>query len=175
MIQRTPSKTPRSVQVGTTTRQQQRRLAAVTPGRPNHFQFPQPQSSGAMQLDNMSLSLENMPFDTPFTSTLNKLLSEANDFTTGSPSHGLTELDLASLANLDSDGLAADFSSSAGLDFGAYLDTNMVLSSSSPHKGLDKHLHQNDDGSAFGGSLSFEVSESMWSDFNDAIMEGGKQ
>ncbi|EPE05034.1 gata transcription factor [Ophiostoma piceae UAMH 11346] len=176
MIQRTPSKTPRSVQVGTTTRQQQRRLAAVTPGRSNHSQSQQPQISGAMQLDTVPLNLENMHFDTPFTSTLNKLLSEANDFTTGSPSHGLTELDLASLANLDSDGLAAEFSSSAGIDFGAYLDTNMVMSSSSPHKGLDKHLHQNDNENTFGGSLSFEVSESMWSDFNDAIMkEDGKQ
>ncbi|KJR82969.1 gata transcription factor [Sporothrix schenckii 1099-18] len=166
LAQRTPSKTPRSVPVpGSASRQ--RRTASVTPARLQRQQQQQ-------QSLHVPLQLDGVPFDTPFTSTLNQLLSEANDFTTGSPSHGLTDLDLATFANLDSDGLTANFGSVADdLDFGSYLDTDLVMPSSSPlvnrKNGGGSHKHHSDQLVSMGGEVSFEASESLWSDFNDAM------
>ena len=70
-------------------------------------------------------------FDSPLTTTLNQLLSEANGFTAGSPSHGLGDLDLSSLPNLDSDDVH-HLSNSGGMDFGNFLSTDMVMPSSPP-------------------------------------------
>ncbi|KAL1899905.1 hypothetical protein Sste5346_002771 [Sporothrix stenoceras] len=165
LLQRTPSKTPRSIPIpGSATRSRR------TPGR----QQQQQQQLQQQQSLHVPLQLDGVPFDTPLTSTLNQLLSEANDFTTGSPSHGLTDLDLATFANLDSNGLTANFGSVAGdLDFGSYLDTDMALPSSSPlvgrKNGGSSHKHHSNQHVSFGGELNFEASESLWSDFNDAM------
>lgn len=165
---KTPSKTPRSVPApGSASRQ--RRLASATPGR----QLNQLNQN----MLHVPLQFDGAPFDTPMTSTLNQLLSEANEFTTGSPSHGLTDLDLATFANLDSDALTANFGSVTGdLDFGSYLDTDLALPSSSPLVGRKsgggsshKHSSNNNQNVSFGGAISFEASENLWSDFNDAM------
>jgi hypothetical protein len=126
-LQRTPSKTPRSASEGgnkfafggLSLSASKRR----TP-RPNllhaHFGF---DDHGAGQA----------PFDSPFTATINQLLSEANEFTSGSPAHGLN-LDLSSLPNLDSDDVMHHLTSanSGVLDFGNFLSTDMGLPSSPP-------------------------------------------
>ncbi|CAK7220081.1 hypothetical protein SBRCBS47491_004068 [Sporothrix bragantina] len=168
LLQRTPSKTPRSMAIpGSAGRT--RRMASVTPGRQQqqHQQFMHQQSL------HVPLQIDGVPFDTPLTSTLNQLLSEANDFTTGSPSHGLTDLDLASIANLNSDDLGHSFESSAGdIDFGSYLDTDLIMPSSSPLLGRKNanHSHKNQNQHvSFGSEPSFEASENLWSDFNDAM------
>lgn len=71
-----------------------------------------------------------MEFCSPFSSTLNQLLSEANDFTAGSSAHGLGELDLP---NMGSDlGLSGHLDS---LDFGHFLTTDVVMPSSPPMMG----------------------------------------
>ncbi|CAK7274299.1 hypothetical protein SEPCBS57363_006092 [Sporothrix epigloea] len=164
MLQRTPSKTPASlITPGSAGRI--RRMVSGTPGR--HQQLPH------QHLSHVPLQLDCLPFDTPYTSTLNQLLSEANDFTTGSPSHGLTELDLASIGNLNSDGLGASFDDSVGdIDFSSYLDKDCILSSSSPSLGRktakNGHSHKHQQVS-FGSEQSFEASENLWSDFNDTM------
>jgi hypothetical protein len=82
--------------------------------------------------------------DSPFTATLNQLLSEANEFTSGSPSHGLLEIDLSSLPNLESD---HHLSNANALDFGNFLSTDLIMPSSPP-------MLRNHGGMHFGGSLS---------------------
>jgi hypothetical protein len=80
--------------------------------------------------------MEDMQFDSPFTATLNQLLSEANEFTAGSPSHGLVDLDLSGLPNLpsefDSDAVTAHLAGANALDFGNFLSTDLVMPSSPP-------------------------------------------
>lgn len=120
-LQRTPSKTPRS-----------------TSGSNNLS------SSGKRRTPRQGAHL-HAHFDSPFTTTLNQLLSEANGFTEGSPSHGLGELDLSSLPNLNSDDVQ-HLANSGALDFGNYLSTDMVMPSSPP---LLRNHHSMD----FGGAL----------------------
>jgi hypothetical protein len=73
-------------------------------------------------------------FESPFTATLNQLLSEANEFTAGSPSHGLVDLDLTSLPNIDSDGVVAGAHGDhhGALDFATFLSTDIGMPSSPP-------------------------------------------
>jgi hypothetical protein len=97
-LQRTPSKTPRS---------------SASKRRPHHQQHLLPAEY-----------MQQVNIESPFTANLMQLLSEANEFTAGSSAHGLDDLDLDSLPNLDSD--------AAGLDFGSYLSTDMVMPSSPP-------------------------------------------
>lgn len=106
-------------------------------------------------------------FGSPFSSTLNQLLSEANDFTTGSSAHGLGDLDLASLPNLDSDaGLSGHLEH---LDFGHFLTTDAVMPSSPPvlnrNGGGGAHVH-------FGAaSMSFDGgSVNIWESFGEVAM-----
>lgn len=78
----------------------------------------------------MDSEMGNMPeFGTPFSSTLNQLLSEANDFTAGSSAHGLVDFDLP--MNSDT-GLSAHMDA---LDFGSFLTTDAVMPSSPPFIG----------------------------------------
>ncbi|KAK5662783.1 hypothetical protein OQA88_6191 [Cercophora sp. LCS_1] len=97
-------------------------------------------------------ALEDMHFDSPFTATLNQLLSEANEFTAGSPSHGLVDLDLNGLPNLpsdlDNDAMAQHLTNANALDFGNFLSTDLVMPSSPP-------LLRNNGGNLnFGGTFS---------------------
>ena len=105
-------------------------------------------------------------FDTPFTATLNQLLSEANDFTAGSPAHGLVDIDLSSLPNLDSDGLHGQLAHGA-LDFGNFLSTDMVMPSSPPLLG-GRHMPQQ---VTFGGSLAAYEATNMelWTQFSETV------
>lgn len=82
-------------------------------------------------LDDDTNGHAHLHFDSPFTATLNQLLSEANGFTAGSPSHGLVDLDLSSLPNLDSDDVQ-HLANSGPLDFGHFLNTDMAMQSSPP-------------------------------------------
>jgi hypothetical protein len=71
-----------------------------------------------------------VPFESPFTATLQQLLSEANDFTADSSSHGLVDLDLASLPNLESEIDMHHLSGASGtLDFSQLFSTDVMPSS----------------------------------------------
>lgn len=139
-LQRTPSKTPRSgtsgsgggmmMMGGGSASSKNRR----TPGRHHHLQ-------------GLHAHFAPSCLDSPFTATIDLLVSEANDFTEGSSAHGLIDFDLASLPNLDSDAAAAMGGAGvAAMDFGQYLSTDMVMPSSSPRGGsgggrLHHHHH----------------------------------
>lgn len=139
-VQATPTKTPRSsarLRNGDGISQSQQLHA--------HFaDFDDGGLSGCMATD----------FGTPFSSTLNQLLSEANDFTAGSSAHGLVDFDLP----LDSDtGLSGQLE---GLDFGHFLTTDAVMPSSPPLLGRP--------GEAF-SSVDIDFDEA-WEAFGDANM-----
>lgn len=116
-VQGTPTKTPRS---------SRRRNGDSTPhNRHQHAHF-------AADVDDVGFSgCLTADFGTPFSSTLNQLLSEANDFTAGSSAHGLVDFELP----LDSD--ASLSGHLEGLDFGHFLTTDAVMPSSPPV--LDRH------------------------------------
>lgn len=105
-------------------------------------------------------------FDSPFSSTLNQLLSEAHDFTTGSSAHGLGDLDLASLPNLDSDAVLSGHLE--GLDFGHFLTTDAVMPSSPPL------ISKNGGGAhaSFGAAsqTSLEGEGVSWESFGEVMM-----
>lgn len=149
-VQGTPTKTPRS--------SARQRNGDDTPhNRHLHAHF-------AADVDDGGLSgCMTAEFGTPFSSTLNQLLSEANDFTAGSSAHGLVEFDLP----LDSDtGLSGHLE---GLDFGHFLTTDAVMPSSPPI--LSRH------GGAFvSADIDFEDAWEAFGDVNmDAAVEGESQ
>ncbi|KAK3945017.1 CENP-A multicopy suppressor protein 2 [Diplogelasinospora grovesii] len=141
LAQRTPSKTPRSAfgPNGGMLSVSKRRTPRST-GQHLHAHF---------ALDDMQYNGQS---DSPLMSTLNQLLlSEANDFTAGSPSHGLVDLDLSSLPNLDSDDMRH-------LDLSNLLGTDLLMPSSPP---LLRDHYMN-----FGGSLDGGGMESLWAQLN---------
>lgn len=95
--------------------------------------------------------------DTPFTATLNQLLSEANDFTSGSPAHGLMDIDLSALPELNSDDVAT-LANAGAMDFGNFLSAEMGLPSSPPM--LRGHQMN------FGNVLGADAVEDMWAKFS---------
>ena len=108
---RTPSKTPRSsASHGIMTSTSRRRS-------PRHAQL------------HAHFGVEDeMQFDTPLRATLSQLISEANDFTAGSPSHGLLAFDINSLPTLSQlDGVDGN-----ALDFDNYFSTDLPMPSSPP-------------------------------------------
>ncbi|KAK0720495.1 hypothetical protein B0H67DRAFT_552660 [Lasiosphaeris hirsuta] len=147
---RTPSKTPRSsggsnIMMLSTGRRRSPRNG----GLHTHF---------ALLDEEMGHNHSTVHFDSPFTTTLNQLLSEANDFTAGSPSHGLVDLDLISLPNLDSDAVSQHLANANALDFGNFLSTDLIMPSSPP-------LMRNPGGVLnFGGSLG----DNLWAQLDRA-------
>ena len=129
-LQRTPSKTPRSVGGGGAINfSLGLGLSASKRRTPRHNQA------------HAHFALDNVQFDSPFTATINKLLSEANEFTSNSPSHGLADMDLSSLPNLNSDDVMQQLAAHNGhMDFGSFLSADMGLPSSPPRLG-DEHHH----------------------------------
>jgi hypothetical protein len=161
-LQRTPSKTPRSVSgggalnfsLGLSFSASKRR----TP-RPNpvHAHF--------------ALEAANGHFDSPFTATINQLLSEANEFTSGSPSHGLADMDLSSLPNLNSDDVMqqlADAANCQQLDFGNFLPGDMGLPSSPPMLRAGRHENNH----SFSGMDEGAIAE-MWAKLSAATAADG--
>lgn len=152
-LQRTPTKTPRSA-------------SARRPTNHNNHQH----LHAHFAVDDEMLGGMTTEFGSPFSSTLNQLLSEANDFTTGSSAHGLGDLDLASLPNLDSDaGLSGHLEH---LDFGHFLTTDAVMPSSPPvphRNGGGPHVQ-------FGATtMSFDGgSVNIWESFGEVTMDGGE-
>lgn len=131
-IQRTPSRTPRSGAHSLLLSSSRRRSPR---NRDLHAHFVPDDS------------LPTIQFDSPFTATLHQLLSEANEFTAGSPSHGLVNLDLSNLPQLDSDHLN-QLAHPSSLDFENFLSTDMIMPSSPP-------LHRHRSGGASAAGLSF--------------------
>ncbi|KAH8888696.1 hypothetical protein GQ53DRAFT_825933 [Thozetella sp. PMI_491] len=146
LLQRTPTKTPRSRESNPHSASKRR-----TPARNQHLH--------AHFALGEEMHVTGGHFESPFTATLNQLLSEANDFTAGSPSHGLADLDLSSLPNIDSDAVQHHLASTGALDFGNFLSTDMVMPSSPP-------LVRNPGRSlTFGGSLSASVD--IWAQLHE--------
>lgn len=146
-VERTPTKTPRSTRANTLSASASKRR---TPGRAQHLH-----AHFALGDD---IHVDHGHFDSPFTATLNQLLSEANEFTAGSPSHGLVDLDLSSLPNIDSDGVHQHLASTGALDFGNFLSTDMAMPSSPPL------MRSSGGGMHFGASLSAGVD--IWAQFS---------
>lgn len=99
--------------------------------------FTNPNKSSRTPRNNHHAHFADMShLDTPFTATLNQLLSEANEFTSGSPSHGLVGMDLGNLPNLDSEEMAR-LAAAENMDFGHFLNSaaEMGLPSSPPMLG----------------------------------------
>lgn len=122
---RTPSKTPRSSAAA----------AAAAAGQAlSTSKRRSPRNNGLLHAH---FALEDV-FDSPFTATINQLLSEANDFTAGSPSHGLLDLELS---NLPTQSLDNGGGGPSALDFGHFLNsTDLPMPSSPPmakHHGMD--------------------------------------
>ncbi|KAF3770940.1 hypothetical protein M406DRAFT_349466 [Cryphonectria parasitica EP155] len=135
-LQGTPTKTPRS--------------SARLRNGSVHYQHPHAHFAAD---DSMMMHTD---FGTPFSSTINQLLSEANDFTAGSSAHGLYEL-----PNMGSDnGLAGHFE---GLDFGHFLTTDAVMPSSPPV------LRRNGEAEIFD---SAEMDFTDWEAFGDVNIDG---
>ncbi|KAL1881873.1 hypothetical protein Daus18300_000927 [Diaporthe australafricana] len=164
-LQQTPTKTPR-VSSATRRNGQQHDLNSL-PMQHLHAHFSLDNSDIGMFSEAHSLSMTTGEYDSPFSSTLNQLLSEAHDFTTGSSAHGLGDLDLASLPNLDSDAVLSGHLET--LDFGHFLTTDAVMPSSPP-------LISKDGGR--GAHVSFGVAAPTsldgegvsWESFGEAMM-----
>lgn len=96
------------------------------------------------------------PFDSPFTANINKLLSEANEFTVGSPAHGLLDLQMNSnLPNMFTNG-DGDFGSAA-MNFSNFLSTDMAMPSSPPI-----HMRSEE-------GLDFDADPALWASFSEAL------
>ena len=121
-LQRTPSRTPRS-SAAAGTASTSVLLSAGKRRSPRHAQ----QQSLHAHFSPDEEHHQTAPFDSPFTATIHQLLSEANEFTSGSPSHGLLDVDLGSLPNLDQ-----HLGDAASIDFGNYLSTDLPMPSSPP-------------------------------------------
>ncbi|KAL2266514.1 hypothetical protein VTJ83DRAFT_5866 [Remersonia thermophila] len=115
LLQQTPTKTPRSASG-----------QYLHPGSASKRRTPRHSGGGGGGHDGhfMDASDPNhlmMHFDSPFTATLNQLLSEANDFIGGSPSRQVHGHDGLDLSGLDMD-----------REFGNFLSTDLVMPSSPP-------------------------------------------
>lgn len=147
-IHQTPTKTPRS-----SARLRNQDLPSSNKIQHAHAHF---------AVDDSFLGGMSTDFGSPFNSTLNQLLSEANDFTVGSDAHGLGDFELP---NMDSDtGLSGHLE---GLDFGHFLTTDAVMPSSPPVVGKN------------GAHVSFDVNAMDFSDWGtfgagDVNMDGGQ-
>lgn len=161
-LQRTPSKTPRSVSGG----------GAVNFSFGLNFsaskrRTPRPNSVHA----HFALEAGDAPCESPFTATINQLLSEANEFTSGSPAHGLGDMDLSSLPNLHSDDVMqqlADAANCQQLDFGSFLSAEMGLPSSPPVFRGGRHENQH----SFAGVDEVGMAE-MWAKLSAATSADG--
>lgn len=157
-LQRTPSRTPRSsggfLHPSSASKRRTPRSGGNSHSAHLHAHFGADADSHDQLPIGMAMQMP-IPFDSPFTATLHQLLSEANDFIGGSPSrHGLPQhLDLDSLPDLDgvenghASAAAAD---AAGMDFGSFLSTDLVMPSSPPL------LRRRNAGGQFGGVLEEE-------------------
>jgi hypothetical protein len=177
-LQRTPTKTPRSS--GGSSRRRGGNNNNNTHLHAHFAMDPDEHNQLAMGLG-MQVGVPSMQLDSPFTATLHQLLSEANDFISGSPSRhgghgggglvgvGADEIDLSSL----SQHLAAEGAGGAGgtggggggdaeMDFGMLLSTDLVMPSSPPllRGGNRNNGRGNGNGNGreqFGGVLRQEV------------------
>ncbi|KAJ0117138.1 hypothetical protein J7T55_003555 [Diaporthe amygdali] len=167
-LQQTPTKTPRVSSAMRRIAQQYDLNSHSTQHLHAHFSLDH--SDMGMYSEAHGLSMSTGEYDSPFSSTLNQLLSEAHDFTTGSSAHGLGDLDLASLPNLDSDTVLSGHLET--LDFGHFLTTDTVMPSSPP-------LISKQGGG--GTHVSFESASQTgldgegvsWESFGEAMMADG--
>ncbi|KAK8110499.1 GATA transcription factor (Ams2) [Apiospora kogelbergensis] len=133
-LQRTPTRTPRSTQ--------RRSPKHPIPGTvPAH------------------LMLEELgPFSSPFTKSINQLLSEANDFM--APASGVDEGFNLDLGHLSHEGDGHHLMGGHRFDFGTFLSTDGVMPSSPPSM---SHML-----SSFGGHLGDDDANDIWKN-----MDGG--
>ncbi|KAK8017574.1 gata transcription factor [Apiospora rasikravindrae] len=125
-LQRTPTRTPRST----------------------HRRSPRPQIPGTVPAHLMMEELG--PFSSPFTKSINQLLSEANDFMAPSAGDGGFNLDLSHLSHEDNGQLLG----SGRFDFSTFLSTDGAMPSSPPTM---SHML-----TSFGGHLGEDDSADLW-------------
>ncbi|KAM7201722.1 hypothetical protein V8F20_004683 [Naviculisporaceae sp. PSN 640] len=97
-LQRTPSRTPRSTRANT-----MGLLAGVANSGSGTKRRSDRHAHFALDEDLLHTTARFAGDISPFSASLRDLLSEANDFTVGSPSHGFPDLDLSTMPNIDSD------------------------------------------------------------------------
>ncbi|KAL0467340.1 hypothetical protein QR685DRAFT_84339 [Neurospora intermedia] len=145
--QRTPTKTPR----GTRTVSGSNGGIFVSASKrrsPRHARF-------ALD-DSLHAPTSSPTHDFEAWGSLNQLLSEADQFTANSSSHGLLDVNMQ---HYDSDSVQQLVEGAGALDFGSFMGTDMVMASSPP---MMRGHHHGDGGN---GNLSFEASlsiESLW-------------
>ncbi|KAH8664133.1 hypothetical protein BX600DRAFT_436697 [Xylariales sp. PMI_506] len=146
MLQRTPSKTPRSTITSSALR---RRSPRHVIGLPSH------------------LLEDSHTLESPFTRSINQLLSEANEFMAPSPNRGFDHLDLGNLPHLESDG---HLTHGEHFDFATLLSTDGVMPSSPP---MLRHGHLS---VSFGAHLTYDDNgPDIWKTLGAAGMdEGGR-
>ncbi|KAK4242308.1 hypothetical protein C8A03DRAFT_29571 [Achaetomium macrosporum] len=122
----TPSKTPRPgyVNGGGSSSSKRRTPRSTTAHLHAHFVLDGQEQQMQMEIQ----------YESPFTATLHQLLSEANDFITGSPSRVRAEdLDLSNLQQLqDVAGQNHEGHDAATMDFGSFLGTDLIMPDSPP-------------------------------------------
>ncbi|KAM7195987.1 hypothetical protein V8F33_006438 [Rhypophila sp. PSN 637] len=159
-LQRTPSRTPRSTRANNTGL-----LFALGSGStgkrrsPRHAHF-------VLDEDLLHTTARFTAADiSPFSASLRDLLSEANDFTSGSTSHGFGDLDLTAMPNIDSDDQSAIFD----IHLRNLLSTEMVMPSSPP-------LTRNDRAAAVSTTFSAgATAEDLWAQMSASITEAAPE
>lgn len=169
---RTPTKTPRGTRTVSGNNGSLLVVSASKRRSPRHARFA------------LNDSLHVPPTSSPAThdfeawGSLNQLLSEADQFTANSSSHGLLDVNMQ---HYDSDSVQQLVEGAGALDFSSFMGTDMVMPSSPPGMMKDHH-HGHADGGGGNGNLSFEEAslsiESLWVETTSATSgasEGGGQ
>jgi len=178
-LQRTPSRTPRSAAGLLHPSSASKRRTPLRSGGNHHNNVHahfalDPNTHNQLSMGMAMLQDHAVPaeFDSPFTATLQQLLSEANDFIGGSPSrHGLPahldfqqltrELEVGEHHPAEGSAAAAEAEAeAAGMDFGNFLGTDLVMPSSPPLLRGRGNGMGGAGGEQFGGVL--QQQESAW-------------
>lgn len=160
---RTPAKTPRGTRTVSGNNGGSLLVSASKRRSPRHARF-------ALE-DSLHVPPTSSPPTHDFEAwgSLNQLLSEADQFTANSSSHGLLDVNMQ---HYDSDSVQQLVEGAGALDFGSFMGTDMVMPSSPPGM-MRGHHHADQSGN---GNLSFEASlsiESLWVETTTSATGGG--
>ncbi|RYP41031.1 hypothetical protein DL769_011671 [Monosporascus sp. CRB-8-3] len=161
MLERTPSKTPSRTP----------RSAALLMSSGVRRRSPRNNNSSSNDTTTSHLLDDHQHiFDSPFTKSLNQLLSEANDFV--APTTPNRRGGGGSSQNHGHGGFHLDLGD-PNFDFGSLLSTDGIMPSSPPMRrggdctGSSSHVAH------FGGSLTYDADASLWAQIDAAAVAGG--